>query len=301
MGTGGKVITVTFTVKAAGAALLNFSSGSVLANDGKGTNILVSPGSAQFSFDRPAPIIPRPAIPSAISGAPLAPQITSPTHPDPNQSYAQKDATFRWVIPPDTTAMRLLVSKLPHEIPTVLYIPAINEKQITDIPDGIWYIHARFRNANGWGQISHFKFQIDTQKPSPFIITEIPVTDPPVIAEHPNRSANEESLTLQRMTNYQNALVILIAILLFLIWHAAHKFSLLRKKVKKDVYEDEITLRHAFDLLKEEMGRQIKVLERAKTKRELTREEKRIIKQLSQHLTTAEKLAEKRLKILRKR
>lgn len=49
-GVGGKVLTINFKVKAAGAVPLNFSSGSVLANDGKGTNILANLGSAQFGF-----------------------------------------------------------------------------------------------------------------------------------------------------------------------------------------------------------------------------------------------------------
>lgn len=39
-GARGKIISVNFRAKAAGSASLNFSSGSVLANDGKGTNIL---------------------------------------------------------------------------------------------------------------------------------------------------------------------------------------------------------------------------------------------------------------------
>ena len=54
-GIGGKLITVNFKAKAAGAAVLNFSSGSVLANDGKGTNILANLGSAQFSLGRCVP------------------------------------------------------------------------------------------------------------------------------------------------------------------------------------------------------------------------------------------------------
>lgn len=50
IGVGGKVITINFKVKAAGAIPLNFSSGSILANDGKGTNILENLGSAQLGF-----------------------------------------------------------------------------------------------------------------------------------------------------------------------------------------------------------------------------------------------------------
>lgn len=48
-GSNGSVVSITFRTKAAGTAMLKFSSGSVLANDGVGTNVLTSPGSASIS------------------------------------------------------------------------------------------------------------------------------------------------------------------------------------------------------------------------------------------------------------
>ena len=169
-GAAGKIITINFRAKAAGSALVNFSSGSVLANDGKGTNILTSLGNAQFSLGYVGPTVPEATIPSAVSGAPSAPQISSPTHPDPNKWYAKKDAKFTWSLPSDVTSVRLLVGKIPAAIPTVVYTPAINEKEVTNLDDGIWYFHVQLRNASGWGEISHFRFQIDTQPPEPFEI-----------------------------------------------------------------------------------------------------------------------------------
>ena len=172
-GASGKLITINFRIKAAGTALLNFSSGSALANDGKGTNILASMGSAQFSLAGAAPIapiVPEAKTPSAVSGTPSAPQISSPTYPDPNKWYAQKDAKFTWTIPSGVTGVRLLVGKIPAAIPIVTYAPAISEKEITNLTDGIWYFHVQLRNTNGWGEIFHFRFQIDTQPPEPFAI-----------------------------------------------------------------------------------------------------------------------------------
>ncbi|MBX4210405.1 cohesin domain-containing protein [Candidatus Parcubacteria bacterium] len=49
-GVAGRILTVTFLTKAVGSAGLNFSEASVLANDGKGTNILDSVGSALYSI-----------------------------------------------------------------------------------------------------------------------------------------------------------------------------------------------------------------------------------------------------------
>jgi len=169
-GSSGKIVTINFKAKTNGSAPLSFSSGSVLANDGKGTNILSSLGSAQFTLGGVAPSAPETIAPPAISGVPSAPQISSLTHPDPDKWYAKKDAKFTWPVPAGVTSVRLLVGKIPAATPTVIYKSAISEKEITDLTDGIWYFHAQFRNANGWGEISHFRFQIDTQPPEPFSI-----------------------------------------------------------------------------------------------------------------------------------
>jgi len=172
-GTSGKLITVNFRIKAAGIAALNFSSGSVLANDGQGTNILTSLGNASFSLGGAGPAAPEAEIPPAVAGTPAAPQIFSPTHSDPNKWYALNDAKFTWSLSPDITGVRLLVGRIPNAVPTVTYIPPIDSRELSDLADGIWYFHVRLRNNAGWGGISHFRFQIDTEKPSKFEIQKI--------------------------------------------------------------------------------------------------------------------------------
>jgi len=173
-GSSGKAITITFRAKAAGNVSLTFSSGSVLANDGQGTNILSSLGNAQFSLGGAAvPGAPEAETPPTVIGTPAAPQISSPTHPDPNKWYAVNDAKFTWPLSSGVTGARLLVGKIPNAIPTVTYIPAVNSRELPDLADGIWYFHVRLQNNAGWGGISHFRFQIDTEKPSNFDIKEI--------------------------------------------------------------------------------------------------------------------------------
>jgi hypothetical protein len=179
-GASGKILGATFRVKAAGTANLTFSSGSVLANDGKGTNILASLGNAQFSLGGAAPSAPEAITPSTVSGTPSAPQISSLTHPDSNKWYSKSDAKFTWSVPSGVIGVRLLVSKIPNAVPTVTYIPPISSKEIPDLEDGVWYFHARFRNSAGWGETSHFRFQIDTQPPEPFsiIVSEKTTSNP---------------------------------------------------------------------------------------------------------------------------
>jgi len=178
-GANGKAINIAFRTKAAGSAPLAFSSGSALANDGQGTNILTSLGNAQFSLGGAAvPGAPEAETPPAVAGTPAAPQISSPTHPDPNKWYAVNDAKFTWPLSSGVTGARLLVGKIPNAIPTVTYIPAVNSRELPDLADGIWYFHVRLQNNASWGGISHFRFQIDTEKPSNFDIREIERKDP---------------------------------------------------------------------------------------------------------------------------
>ncbi|MBM2818064.1 MAG: hypothetical protein HW401_654, partial [Parcubacteria group bacterium] len=176
-GSSAKIATISFKVKAPGVASLNFSSGSVLANDGQGTNILKSLGNAQYSLDSSGPTVPEATTPTVVYGTPSAPQVYSTTHPDSNSWYAKKDAIFGWKMPADVTDLRLSYSEMPRSTPTVTYSSKITEKEINNLPDGIKYFHIQFRNAKGWGEISHFRFQIDTEKPSYFNINEIPRTD----------------------------------------------------------------------------------------------------------------------------
>ncbi len=171
-GSAGKIISVNFKVKSGGLASLRFSSGSVLANDGRGTNILADLGTANFNLATGGitPMTPETTTPSSSLGAPAPPHVSSSTHPDQNKWYSETKAKFNWDLPSDVTAVRVLIDKNSHSIPGVNYAPPISSKEIADLDDGIWYFHIQFRNSYGWGAISHFRVQIDTKSPEPFSI-----------------------------------------------------------------------------------------------------------------------------------
>ena len=460
MGANGKAVTINFKVKAAGSAVLNFSSGSALANDGKGTNILASLGNAQFSFGGSAqPGAGESMTPSELAGAPQAPEMSSPTHPDPTKWYSSNTAKFTWKLSTDATGARLLVGKISTAIPTVTYIPAINSKELDNLDDGIWYFSVRLRDAKGWGGISRFRFQVDTKPPEQFkikfvdgnetdnprpvalfdttdslsgidyykvkigegdffsvapeIVKKNPYTLPiqtpgkrnilvqafdkagnyttateefiikplqaPIITEYPKQLPSGESLVVKGTTKYPDArttvwfkrgneeaksqvvknddkgnftlvaevkpedgiyklwaetidnrgaqsapservtvsverpaflkigsfavsllavivpLVAIIILLLLVAWYGWRKFSMLRKKLKKEVREAESALHKAFGLLKENVREQIKTLEKTRAKRRLTEEEEKIVKQLRRDLEDAEEVIEKEI------
>lgn len=161
-GQSGEIISVGFKVKGTGTALISFSSGSILANDGLGTNIISGLGQAVFSLGDSSG---QTSTGFISSGLPNAPTITSSTHPDSTKWYNSSDVKFSWQVPSDITAIRILYDKYPYSIPSVVYGPNIASKEISGVKDGTWYFHVQFKNEKGWGAVSHFRFQIDTQPP----------------------------------------------------------------------------------------------------------------------------------------
>lgn len=172
-GASGKILSVTFKVKSAGSAALSFSSGSVLANDGKGTNILTDLGRAELVLSSGAerPSVSPPSAPPPRGGYSGQPEIHSPTHPDQSKWYSAKDARFTWTVPKGVIAVATLLSRRPTAEPTVVYSPPINEKVVQNLDDGVVYFHLQFKDRNGWGPVAHFRVQVDTTPPNNFKVT----------------------------------------------------------------------------------------------------------------------------------
>ncbi len=173
-GAQGKVVTITFKVKAQGTASLSFTSGSILANDGAGTEILSSKGSAQFTLTpKPTPeVVPAAPIKEVSIPAIPAPKIDSTTHVLDGWSN-QATGTFNFAVGNGVTAMRLLLDDTPNSIPTVVYAPPIPRKEIHGITEGISYLHVQYKNGDGWGTITHYKLQVDTQLPEGLTVQKV--------------------------------------------------------------------------------------------------------------------------------
>ena len=189
-GSAGRAITVNFKTKGSGTANITFLSGSVLANDGLGTSILSGMGSASFAIDihtpkpitpgveKPKPITPEAEIPKVEDQISLGPKINSSTHPDPDSWYPVSAPEFSWDLEAGITAARLSVGTKPQASPNVSYVPAVASKELETMEDGIWYFHVRLRDASGWGEVTHFRFQIDTQDPEYFNMDAVEEDDP---------------------------------------------------------------------------------------------------------------------------
>jgi hypothetical protein len=81
----------------------------------------------------------------------------------------------------------------------------------------------------------------------------------------------------------------IIILLLFLIWYAIHRFRVFKKRLEKELRDIEANVHRAFQLLKKNMKNQVRLLEKARSRHELSKEEGEIIEQLTRDLEDAEK------------
>ncbi|MFA5935659.1 MAG: Ig-like domain-containing protein [Patescibacteria group bacterium] len=175
-GGAGRIISLTFKAKAEGTGVVRFTSGSILANDGEGTNILTGLGTATFTIgDGGTPEPEKP--PADVSGKPGTPNISSTTHSDSTKWYAANDATFKWGLGAGVDAVNILADQSENSDPGTSSDGLFSSYTYQDVKEGIWYIHLRVRNKNGWSPIAHFQFNIDSVKPDFFNITESPTSD----------------------------------------------------------------------------------------------------------------------------
>jgi hypothetical protein len=170
-GGSGTVISVTFRTKGAGNPRLSFSSGAVLAADGRGTNVLSSMNGGSFTVASAA-VIPEPETIEYIAPAntPVAPTITSTTHDDMDAYHSATTAELAWTLPSGVVAVRTLLDTQSGTIPTKVYDDPISSITIDELEEGVQYFHMQFKNVDGWGRVTHYRLAVDTAAPSVFDI-----------------------------------------------------------------------------------------------------------------------------------
>ncbi len=167
-GIQGNVITVVFRAKSAGLANISFSSGSILANDGSGADILDGMGTASFVVN--SGINEKVIVPANNSNK-NTPTISSITHSDQAKWYSNNTPEFSWTLPPNAIEVRTFIGKSANITPTVLYTSPISKKKVDTLPNGTYYFSLQIRNAEGWSDIARYRVNIDNKPPNPFSIT----------------------------------------------------------------------------------------------------------------------------------
>lgn len=177
-GTAGKVLTILFRVKAEGEPTLAFASGSVLANDGEGTEVLL--------VKQPSKVVLAPARPgnsdnteredsdvtAASDRGGEEPIVTSNTHPR-GQWVKEDVGNFSFAVPKEAVAIRFSKDSRSMAVPTSDEVPVVTAKEVRDIPEGVSYLHVQYKTADGWSAVAHYEVKVDTAPPLPFSIVEV--------------------------------------------------------------------------------------------------------------------------------
>lgn len=179
-GSAGNIMTVTFRAVGSGSAKVSFSNGSVLANDGRGTNVLTGMNGGSFTIQAAST---QPDIEEVVveyvapANTPPAPKITSVSHDNPDRYHTAKEAILSWDLPSGVTSVRTLLDDKTTTIPTKVYESPIRTITLSDLPEGKSYFHVQFKNADGWGKVSHYRLAIDSEKPTAISISQPEGTD----------------------------------------------------------------------------------------------------------------------------
>jgi len=191
-GTNGTVLTITWRSKGAGTARVNFSNGSVLAADGRGTNVVRSLNGGSYTIVA-ADVAPAPETIEYIAPAntPGTPVITSTSHPSDGWSQATT-ATLSWSLPAGVTEVRTLLDGNSGSIPTRVYESPISSITLDDLVDGVQYFHLQFRNSEGWGRVAHYRLAVDTNAPADVVLS----LDPSIDSASP-----QQTIVVQMATN----------------------------------------------------------------------------------------------------
>jgi hypothetical protein len=116
-------------------------------------------------------------IDTTAPAVPDAPQVTSTTHPDQNFWYSNAHPAFAWDMSSGITGFSFILDQTSNTIPDNTSEGIDLTTEYANLADGTWYFHIKAENANGWGQVTHFRIHIDTTLPSlTAFVSQGPVT-----------------------------------------------------------------------------------------------------------------------------
>lgn len=191
--TASNIVTVTFRTVAEGSAPVTFSSASVLAADGRGTDVYQPSTGGTYTVAAAAQPTPTPTPPSTpttpttpsnndsqealiFGDPPRAPEVGSTAFLDPELWYKSTEGIFTWTLPFDINAVAIEISTTTDNVPSenedAIIDPPVDEFRLTKdlVADGEQYFSIQFKNQVGWGAVLNRKLRIDTTAPKPFEI-----------------------------------------------------------------------------------------------------------------------------------
>lgn len=278
-GASGAILRINFKPKASGQAAIIFSTGAVLANDGKGTNIVDSLKGGLYN------------IVAATSPAAAPATIPAPT--------AETIKAEKAINTPIITEYPATLQA--GDILTIKGLGYPNGKILIFVQKGTndAEIAERFCGTDG-----RFTYNFKNSVEPGYYRVWLKNVTPEGVTSDSSEAVNIE--VIQPLffrigaiaLNYATIIVTLLGLLAlagFIVVAVLFKARKWRKKGRKEVVEAEEALHRSFDLLKDDIRDNLKNLEKARSKRQLTEEEERIANQLKRNLDDAEKFIKKEI------
>ena len=269
-GSGGRVITINFKVIGQGSATAKLSNGSVLANDGSGTNILDTLNNATFTLT-PAPVsadtAPPPTVAPASSASTLIIQDVTTDSSNPQQK-------FSFAVNNPSAPIDHYTVQIDNGTPDTWRDDGTGVYEAPSLEPGKHTLVVQAYDATG----NFVSASID------FSIIGAPSS---AVSPKTNWFASLAS----SLTGYLALVIPLLALLfalLYLVFHGVHRVQISRSKFQRELRDIERLVDKAFVLLKEDVEDSIRLLERTRSRRKLTQEEDRLIERLRQNLRDAE-------------
>jgi hypothetical protein len=169
-GSAGNILTITFLAKNPGSAPLVFLSGSVLANDGKGTNILNGMQGATMQLTT----APAGTNLSGSASVQNIPETTITTNPSISTGtwYNLNAITFNWTLPPGTQGVSYAIASDPnYQLAQVSQgVASGTSFDLSEVGDGMKYFLLSFEINGTWSAPVIKQIDLDRTPPDPFVI-----------------------------------------------------------------------------------------------------------------------------------
>lgn len=195
-GNAGHVLTITFRAIGGGSAALAFRSAAILANDGKGTNVITGLASARYTINEAPvtkPVPSAPVTPLTAAATQSGANITSITHPSTDTWSRSADAQFAWELPASATGVQYGLDRSANGQPGAATAGRIDKVTVplNDFPeDGAYYFHLRYRTGDAAGTLQTRRILVDRVPPERLEVSEFASGDP----TEPRRELRVEAL-----------------------------------------------------------------------------------------------------------
>jgi len=286
-GSAGRLVTINFKAKTAGTATVSFSDGSILANDGLGTSIINGMGKATFSIAERSEE--EPEVKKPIEKPVEKPKATTTASTDTEPPVLEVNE----VKVQDSTRTRFVYSATDKESGLDHYEFQIDNGIIQVISaDGhnVFDTESLKTGAHVFTAVAIDKAGNRTKKQINFEITA-PACNSPLI------NWGGSFVAILSILVPLISLLFLLAVIVILGWWQVSK---LKKKLLHEVDDAEDNLHKAFDLIRDDLQKQVRLLEKAKNRRKLTSAEAKLLRTIKGDLNEAEKFIKKEIEDIEK-